>query len=89
MIDFVIYYQYLIQLPRQGQGSVVGIATAYGMDGPGIESWLGRDFPHQSRPALIHTASCTVGTGSFPGLRCGRGVTQTPHPLLVQRSKIE
>jgi len=27
-----------------------------------------------------------VGTGSFPGVRCGRGVTLTPHPLLVQRS---
>jgi len=32
---------------------VVGIATAYGLDGPGIESrWRGRDFPHLSRPAL-------------------------------------
>ena len=28
-------------------------------------------------------------TGSFPGIRCCRGVTLTPHPLLVQRSKIE
>jgi hypothetical protein len=28
-------------------------------------------------------------TGSFPGVRCGRGVTITPHPLLVPRSKIE
>jgi len=30
-----------------------------------------------------------MGTGSFPGVRCGRGVTLTPHPLLVPRSKIE
>jgi hypothetical protein len=30
----------------------VGIATRYGLDGPGIESWRGRDFPHPSRPAL-------------------------------------
>jgi len=35
-----------------GSGSVVGIATAYGLDGPGIESRWGRDFPHLSRPAL-------------------------------------
>ena len=35
-----------------GPGSVVGIATGYGLDGPGIESRLGRDFPHLSRPAL-------------------------------------
>jgi len=25
----------------------------------------------------------------FPGVRCGRGVMLTPHPLLVPRSKIE
>ena len=30
----------------------VGIATAYGLDGPGIESRLRRDFPHPSRPSL-------------------------------------
>jgi len=22
-----------------------------------------------------------MGTGSFPGVRCGRGVTLTPHPF--------
>ena len=33
-------------------GSVVGIATAYGLDGPGIESRWGRDFLPLSRPAL-------------------------------------
>jgi len=36
-----------------------------------------------------HPASGTMGTGSFPGVRCCRGVTMTLHPLLVQRSKIE
>jgi hypothetical protein len=30
----------------------VGIATDYGLDGPGIESPCGRDFSHTSRPAL-------------------------------------
>jgi len=38
-----------------GLGSVVGIATAHGLDGPGIESRWGRDFPHLSRPALRPT----------------------------------
>ena len=38
-----------------GPGSVVGIATAYGLDGPGIESRWGRDFPHLSRPGLRPT----------------------------------
>jgi hypothetical protein len=39
----------------RGPGSVVGIATAYGLDGPGIESQWRRDFPHLSRPALRST----------------------------------
>ena len=37
---------------RVGRDSSVGIATDNGMDGPGIESRSGRDFPHLSRPAL-------------------------------------
>jgi hypothetical protein len=28
-----------------------------------------------------------MGTGSFPGVESGRGVTLTPYPLLVPRSK--
>ena len=35
-----------------GSGSVASIATGYGVDGPGIESWWRRDFPHLSNPAL-------------------------------------
>jgi hypothetical protein len=35
-----------------GPDSSVGIATDYGLDGPGIEFPWGRDFPHLSRPAL-------------------------------------
>ena len=30
-----------------------------------------------------HPASCIMGTGCFPGIKSGRGVTLTPHPLLV------
>jgi hypothetical protein len=33
-------------------GSSVGIATGYGLDGPGIEFLWERDFPHLSKPAL-------------------------------------
>ena len=70
--------------------SVVSIETAYGLDGPGIESRWGARFsaPVQTGPEA-DPASCTMGTGSFPGVSCGRGVTLTPHPLLVPRSKIE
>ena len=35
-----------------GPGSVVRVANGYGLDGPGIESRWGQDFPHLSRPAL-------------------------------------
>jgi hypothetical protein len=34
-----------------GLGSSVSIAPDYGLDGPGIESRLGRDFSHTSRLA--------------------------------------
>ena len=34
-----------------GMKKVVGIAIHYGLDGPGIKSHWGRDFPHPSRPA--------------------------------------
>ena len=41
-------------VPQNNSGPVssVGIATGYGLDGPGIGSRWGRDFPHLSRPAL-------------------------------------
>jgi len=70
--------------------SVVGIATAYGREGPGIESRLEARFsaPVQTGPKA-QPAFCARGTGSFPGVSCGRGVTLTLHPLLVPRSKIE
>jgi len=37
--------------------------------------------PVQTGPGA-HQASCTMGTGSFPGVESGRGVTLIPHPLL-------
>jgi len=55
------------------------LATSYGLGGPGIESRWGRDFstPVQAGPEA-HPASCTMGTGSFPGVKSGRGLTLTP-----------
>jgi hypothetical protein len=41
-----------IPLFVDGPGSSVGTATGYRLDGPGIESRWGRDFPDLSRPAL-------------------------------------
>ena len=34
-----------------------------------------------------HPASCTTGTGSFPEVKRGRGMTLTPHSLLVPSSR--
>ena len=52
--------------------------------GQGIESQWGRDSPHLSRPALGPTQpSVQWVPGLFPWLKSGRGVTLTPHPLLV------
>ena len=67
-----------------GPGSTVGIATGYGLDGLAIYSRWGTRFsaPVQNGPGA-HPASCTMGTGSFPGIKSGWGVRLTPHPLLV------
>ena len=71
-----------------GPSSVVGIATRYGLDGPGIESRWRRDFPHLSRPALGPTQPPVQWVpGLSRGVKSGRGVTLTPHPLLLLWSR--
>jgi hypothetical protein len=53
-----------------GPGGSVGIATGYGLDGPGIESrWGVRFFAHVQTGPEAHPASCTIGTGSFSGVK--------------------
>jgi DNA-binding transcriptional LysR family regulator len=42
--------------------------------------------PVQTGPGA-HLASCKMGTGSFPGVNRGRGVTLIPHLLLVPWSR--
>ena len=64
--------------------SVLRLATGWKVrfSNPG---WGGWDFLHPSRPPLgAHSASCTMGTGSFPGVkRPGRGVDRPP-PLCAE-----
>jgi hypothetical protein len=69
--------------PGCGLGSSVGIATGYGLDGPGIKYRWRQDFLHLSRPALGPTQPLTMGTGSSSGVKGSWDVTLTPHPLLV------
>ena len=42
--------------------------------------------PVQTCPGA-HPASCTIGIGSFPGVKSGRSVTLTLHPLPVPWSR--
>jgi len=71
-------------MTKCGPGSVVGIATGYGLDGPGIESRWGARFSSlvqtgpRGPPSLLYN-----GYRFFPGVKSGRGLTLTPHPLLV------
>jgi hypothetical protein len=56
-----------------GRDSVVGIATRYGLDGPGIESQWERDFPHPSTSALVPTQTPIQRVpGLFPGGKAAR-----------------
>ena len=70
-----------------GPGSVVGIATGYGVDGSGIESRWGQIFRTcldrpWGPPRLLYN-----GYWLFAGVKSGRGVTLAPHTLLVPWSR--
>ena len=55
-------------LQISGPGSVVGIVTDYGLDGPGIESRWGREFPPKStmtlEPTQLYPGGKAAGTWS-------------------------
>jgi hypothetical protein len=80
-----LYSRKIIRVMKQ---RIMRLTTGYGLDGPGIESRWGARFsaPVQTGPR-VHPSSCKMGTGSFPGVESGRGMTLTPHPLVVPRSK--
>jgi hypothetical protein len=78
--DFLFYLTY-----RGRRDSVVGIATRYGLGGPGIESRWGeifRNYPDRLRGPLSLLYN---GYRVFPGGKGGRGVMLTTRPLLVPR----
>jgi len=70
-----------------GRDSSVGVAIHCGLDGPGIKSRCGRDFPHPSKPALGPTQPPTQWVeGLFPG---GQGLALITHSHPVPRVKKE
>ena len=79
-----IYHKYYAVM--SGLGSSVGIATELRAGRSGIESRWRRDFPPVQTGPGTRPASCKIGTRSFPGVKCGRGMLLTTHPLLVSRS---
>jgi hypothetical protein len=71
-----------------GRDRAVGIATRYGLDGPGIESRCGARFSVlvQTVPGA-HPASYTMGARSFQYVkRPVRGVDQPPSPSADNRA---
>ena len=69
----------------------IGVATRYGLDGPGIESRWGTKFsaPVQSGPGT-YPASYIMGTGSFPGVkRPGHGVDHPPASSAEVKERVE
>jgi len=77
-------------------GSVVGIATAYGLDDPGKECRWRRDFPHLSRLVLRPTqppVHCTMYNGHrvFSGgkLRLGRDADPSPPSRAEVKNRVE
>jgi hypothetical protein len=73
------------------QDSVVGIATRYGLDGPGIESQWGQDFSQPSRQALGPTEPpIQWEPGLFPGVkRSGPGVDHPPPSSAWVKERVE
>ena len=66
--------------------SSFGESLRAGRSGDRIPVWARFSVPVQICRGA-HPASCTVGTGSFPVVKCGRGVALTTHPNLALRLK--
>jgi hypothetical protein len=73
----------------EGPGSAVGIATAYGLDGPWIESRGGKIFRNCPDRPWGPTSLLYNGYRVFPGGKVRQGRDADPSPLLVPRSKTE
>jgi hypothetical protein len=81
-------YSFYIQI---GRDSLDGMATRYGLGGPGFESRWRPDFSHPSRPALgPNQHPMQLVTGLPRGVkRPGRGVDHPPPPSAEVKERIE
>ena len=87
---FMIYTNHCLLL-LLGQGSSVGVATRYGLDGPGNESRWGARFSAsvETGPGA-HPVSYTMGSESFLGVKQpGRVVDHSPRLSAEVKERVE
>jgi len=83
LYSYCIYNYYIIE---EWAGYLSRCSDWLRVGRSGIESRWGRDFPPVQTDPGAQQASCKMGTGSFLGVKCDRGMLLTTHPLLVPRS---
>jgi hypothetical protein len=90
-VEIVNAHRYFVRthsLKVGGPGSVIGIATGYGLDGPGIESQVFRNCPERpwGPPSLLYN-----GYRFFPGgkERPGRDADPSPPSSAVGHKREE
>ena len=82
--NIICLFKLVLYKGFMGRCSSVGVATELqaGRSGDRIPVEARFSAPVQTGPGA-HPVSCTMGTGSFPRVKSGRGVTLTTHHLLV------
>ena len=90
LFQFFIFYVCLCCIIIVGWNSVVSI-ICYGLDGPRMEFWWWRDFPHPSRQPWRPTSLLYNGYWvSFPGEEWpGRGVDHPPPSSTEGKERVE
>ena len=78
----ILCFIYVGRIAQSGSRLATGWTVQQSNSGGGARF----SAPVQTEPGA-HPASCAMGTGSLPGVKSGRGVTLTPHRLLVPWSR--
>jgi hypothetical protein len=76
---------------KMGRDSSVGITTLYGLEGPGIKSRWGKNFPHPYIPIRDPTQPPIKWVlGFFPGVkRPRRGADHPPQSSAEVKERVE